>query len=341
MKKVEAEEEKKEDKGYDSMNMHDLYNILPFGCRIIDIRSSEEYTKMHIYKKSNNVHLTNENVKQDHADYQDVKKNIKFLLSSKANRNPSRTKVKKTIIIVSDREYDKNESDIIYKFIHCMFTEIQAIDALTEKYRLCILSDSLDSFCKQYPFYCCSDNDNDDKNDVYYPNCILLDELYLGSGQQATNHVIVDNLRIEYIVNATKRFECKFKEKGVEYMHITVKDEENVKIDKYFEDVAKFIDSTQGKVLVHCEMGVSRSSSFVIAYLMKYKQMTLSEAYHHVQSCRPTIHPNNGFFKQLIQFEAKLYDGKTTENMIVRKINVDQKVANLKMGLIQAIAKKK
>lgn len=37
---------------------------------------------------------------------------------------------------------------------------------------------------------------------------------------------------------------------------------------------------SKGKnVYVHCQAGVSRSSSIVIAYLMKYKQMSLFEAW--------------------------------------------------------------
>jgi protein-tyrosine phosphatase len=53
------------------------------------------------------------------------------------------------------------------------------------------------------------------------------------------------------------------------------------------------------KVLVHCAAGVSRSASFVIAYIMKSRKIGFDEAYTFVKSKRPIITPNSGFVKQL------------------------------------------
>lgn len=64
-------------------------------------------------------------------------------------------------------------------------------------------------------------------------------------------------------------------------------------------------------MLVHCVAGVSRSATFCIAYLMKYLQMTLLEAYNHVKLKRPIIKPNCGFFRQLIEYEKILFDINT------------------------------
>jgi len=50
-------------------------------------------------------------------------------------------------------------------------------------------------------------------------------------------------------------------------------------------------------VLVHCHMGVSRSATVVIAYLMKYFHMTHREAYNFVKKKRSVINPNEGFRK--------------------------------------------
>lgn len=40
---------------------------------------------------------------------------------------------------------------------------------------------------------------------------------------------------------------------------------------------------------------------------MKYKKMSLLEAYNYVKICRPRIKPNCGFFKQLIDFEKDIF----------------------------------
>lgn len=59
-------------------------------------------------------------------------------------------------------------------------------------------------------------------------------------------------------------------------------------------------------VLVHCKMGVSRSASTVIAFLMKQQGWTLDEALNHVRERRPIVQPNEGFLKQLHTYSGIL-----------------------------------
>lgn len=59
--------------------------------------------------------------------------------------------------------------------------------------------------------------------------------------------------------------------------------------------------SSNAPVLVNCAMGVSRSPSVVIAYLMTYQSMSFDEAYRIVSSGRPAANPNPGFVSQLRQ----------------------------------------
>ena len=49
--------------------------------------------------------------------------------------------------------------------------------------------------------------------------------------------------------------------------------------------------------------GVSRSTTVVIAFLMHHKQIPLQQAYIVVKDARPGTRPNDGFWKQLQQFE--------------------------------------
>jgi hypothetical protein len=52
--------------------------------------------------------------------------------------------------------------------------------------------------------------------------------------------------------------------------------------------------------------GVSRSASIVIAYLMKYQNMTFRDALAYARVCRPRVSPNIGFCRQLKRYGLQL-----------------------------------
>ena len=57
-----------------------------------------------------------------------------------------------------------------------------------------------------------------------------------------------------------------------------------------------------GKILVHCFMGISRSASLILAYLIRHRKMKLNEAIRIVARKR-LIWPNEGFLGKLIQYQ--------------------------------------
>ncbi|KAF9931112.1 Dual specificity protein phosphatase 10, partial [Modicella reniformis] len=76
-----------------------------------------------------------------------------------------------------------------------------------------------------------------------------------------------------------------------------------------FPKAFAFIEDTKdmgGKVLVHCQLGVSRSASLVIAYVMKTLQMKLTDAYEFVKSRSSVISPNLSLMYQLAEFGKSL-----------------------------------
>ena len=75
----------------------------------------------------------------------------------------------------------------------------------------------------------------------------------------------------------------------------------------YFSDEARAED---GKILVHCQAGVSRSATITIAYILKHSKMTVMEAYRYVKSKRVIIAPNFNFMGQLMEFEQCLNQGQ-------------------------------
>jgi len=78
---------------------------------------------------------------------------------------------------------------------------------------------------------------------------------------------------------------------------------------EYFDSAFSFIDEAREQdfgVLVHCQCGISRSASLIIAYVMKTLQLSLDDAYHLVKSQSSQISPNLGLIYQLMEFEKTL-----------------------------------
>ncbi len=77
---------------------------------------------------------------------------------------------------------------------------------------------------------------------------------------------------------------------------------------QHFDEAIEFIELARvnnSKVLVHCQAGISRSPTIVIAYLMKKLNISMDDAYNRVREKRSIIAPNLIFMSQLMDFEAK------------------------------------
>eukprot|EP01094_Clydonella_sp_ATCC50884_P018907 TRINITY_DN3589_c0_g1_i1.p1 TRINITY_DN3589_c0_g1~~TRINITY_DN3589_c0_g1_i1.p1 ORF type:complete len:287 (+),score=114.47 TRINITY_DN3589_c0_g1_i1:62-922(+) len=90
--------------------------------------------------------------------------------------------------------------------------------------------------------------------------------------------------------------------------------------DELYELLKEIEDSEEPRrVLVHCVQGISRSSSIVMAYLMRSRRWSLRKACEHVRSERGVAKPIRFFLSQLQLYEEHLgkqmeldgYDGKT------------------------------
>ena len=68
----------------------------------------------------------------------------------------------------------------------------------------------------------------------------------------------------------------------------------------------------QNRVLVHCAMGMSRSATMVIMYLMRKFQIDYKLAFKIVKARREIIDPNEGFVKKLAEYDGKQYKLKRT-----------------------------
>lgn len=57
------------------------------------------------------------------------------------------------------------------------------------------------------------------------------------------------------------------------------------------------------KILVHCQCGVSRSASLIVAYMMRYDNLNLNDAYNKLKTTAKDISPNMSLLFQLMEWE--------------------------------------
>merc|ERR1719440_406186 len=92
------------------------------------------------------------------------------------------------------------------------------------------------------------------------------------------------------------------------YLGLAAADEDGYRMDNHFEEVQEFLDECRQegrKVLVHCIMGINRSSVALVSFLCRGVGMELSEAVALASKQRGFILSNNSFLDQLIEHFGK------------------------------------
>ena len=144
----------------------------------------------------------------------------------------------------------------------------------------------------------------------------ILKFLYLGNYKHSSDNKELKKLKINYILNCAIECHNYNLPKNIKELHLKVKDSETFDILNYFDTANEFINKCKlmgGICLVHCKLGVSRSTTFVIAYLIKYANLTTDEAFAFVKSKRSSIKPNDGFMRQLFMYEKILKENQQIE----------------------------
>ena len=141
----------------------------------------------------------------------------------------------------------------------------------------------------------------------------ILNWLYLGTFINACDIDELKRNNITYILNCAKECINTKLPESKKQLHLKIKDSEKFKIIDYFEEANNFIHKCKkegGNILVHCKFGISRSPSFIIAYLVKYYKFTVDKALKFVNLKRFQIKPNKGFIEQLYLYEKYIQEKK-------------------------------
>eukprot|EP01059_Diplonema_ambulator_P025650 TRINITY_DN4275_c0_g1_i1.p1 TRINITY_DN4275_c0_g1~~TRINITY_DN4275_c0_g1_i1.p1 ORF type:complete len:989 (+),score=330.71 TRINITY_DN4275_c0_g1_i1:378-2969(+) len=143
-----------------------------------------------------------------------------------------------------------------------------------------------------------------------YPDQVT-ETIFLGSLRTAQSELVLNTLNITKIVTAGKGLMVLNPlPSTVQQIILNVDDNPDQKLAPFFDDISAYLEEARvanEKVLVHCFAGLSRSVAVVCAYLIKTKAMPFKEAITLIKQARPSANPNDGFRRQLIEYEYDLY----------------------------------
>ncbi|KAJ7915038.1 protein-tyrosine phosphatase-like protein [Mycena leptocephala] len=132
--------------------------------------------------------------------------------------------------------------------------------------------------------------------------------LYLGSLSAVNDHPLLKAHGITHLVQALEApwAPPARKEDGFVAYSIDIRDKESVDLRPHLEAACVYIERALRRgegVLVHCQQGVSRSPSIVIAYLIRNHAMSYDAALAFVKRKRACAKPNPGFARALVEWE--------------------------------------
>ncbi|RUS15790.1 protein-tyrosine phosphatase-like protein [Endogone sp. FLAS-F59071] len=179
------------------------------------------------------------------------------------------------------------------------------------------LQGGYEAFHREYPFLTLPlDAPMVGMDERFFPSDVPLDgvegvsenaKLYLGGAISAGDAQVLAWLGITHVLNVTREVRDPPERFERIYMRIEIDDADREDIVGAARDAIPFVHGALvkgGRVLVHCQQGKSRSVAIVVMYLMEKARLTAKEAMDIVGSARTGAQPNQGFWKQLVEWEA-------------------------------------
>lgn len=134
----------------------------------------------------------------------------------------------------------------------------------------------------------------------------MFEFLFFGSQDIACDSNILCKLQITDVLSVGITVPVQ---QDIVYKYIDALDLPSFNIKHIFDECFLYIENIRllnRRVFVHCNAGISRSPTIVIAYVMKYLKIGFMDAFKLVKKTRSTIKPNDGFVSQLKEYEDYL-----------------------------------
>lgn len=145
----------------------------------------------------------------------------------------------------------------------------------------------------------------------------IRDRFWLGNSVDAANADLLQGHGITHILNCARDVPTPSRSAEFAYLRLDLDDAEDAKEDllevlragKAFDFVEEGLE--KGGILIHCQLGRSRSASVLVGYMMCRLNCPYVEAIAEVKSKRKLyggdlVAPNSGFHDALLRFDREL-----------------------------------
>lgn len=142
---------------------------------------------------------------------------------------------------------------------------------------------------------------------------ILPDHVYLGNASMARSLTKLQKYKITHVVTVMDQNLAKkiLQFYGKKQLFVRFHDSMHEPIENYFMSTYQWIKTinkkTKPRILIHCFMGLSRSVTLLIAFIMIGRRWSLEKTYSFVKGKRPMMRPNDGFIIQLKLLDFLLF----------------------------------
>jgi len=169
-----------------------------------------------------------------------------------------------------------------------------------------------------------------DDTDHHYPMTQITKRLFLGNDHDAGDEDALRKANITHVLSMVARkwdekprgtFDWKSNifdwSKDIERMCVPLRDDGKSNVIKLLEkkELWDFILESQKKkkkLLIHCQMGMNRSPTMVMGFLMKHEHITFHQAWRMVKQKRIIVQPHVKYIKQLRAWDMYLHGSYST-----------------------------
>lgn len=280
------------------------------GCVVLDCRPFLDFSLTHICESRN----VNWNSMLRRRSKSSVVA-LEWLMPDKAFLGRLRSGEFSPVVVVDERSGSVDQlkaESVAQMLLTALHNEVSS--------HICFLKGGFEGFSEAYPEFCHNSPSNHISAVEPEPTVTgrstpaydqggpveLLPFLFLGSAIHSSRRDTLAAAGITAVLNVSSSCPNSY-EGEFEYLRLTVEDSLAADIRACFSTAIAFIDSVKhsgGRVLVHCQAGISRSATICLAYLMHTQRVRLDEAFDFVKQRRHVISPNLAFMGQLLQFET-------------------------------------